>query len=507
MKLGTIISMPDSPNTNYFAFVINEDVLNEVKKGQFVEVEHDDGLLIGMIMDIFRSNRYFERAESVAEYERTGMLAAHFPVNDWSYTVAEVKIVGVYSEPLLKRCSFPPSPGSEVKPVREELLKKYLGFKENGLHIGKLFNHDVDVKLGLSKLFQKHVAILAMSGAGKSYLMSVMLEELLDRRPEDGRIGVVVIDVHGEYVNIKQSEYSDRVKVYNGPDIRIGLKNVPVNLLPFYHQLSGPQLRILRSNLAHLRKVAKQQHKPFSIRDLVLQLEGDLQDADSKKSSSKSINSLIEHLEDLSSMKLFHTVDNPSVGDLVKPGQLSIINLRDVDNEKKRQVIVSYYTAKLFEKVKKGKIPPFLLVIEEAHNFVAERARGEMISKGVIETIAREGRKFGAALCLISQRPVRLSTTALSQCNTHVILRVTNPNDIKHIGESSEGIDKYMLDSITTLQTGEAMIVGEAVRRPIFVQVRSRRSKWSASEVDLEDLAKKFEMDEKSRAEDVGAFI
>ena len=77
----------------------------------------------------------------------------------------------------------------------------------------------------------------------------------------------------------------------------------------------------------------------------------------------------------------------------------------------------------------------------------------------------------------MSQRPVQLSTTALSQCNTNIILRLTNPYDIDHIGESCEGIDKGMLGAITTLRVGEALVVGEAVNLPVFVRVRRRKSK------------------------------
>ena len=73
-------------------------------------------------------------------------------------------------------------------------------------------------------------------------------------------------------------------------------------------------------------------------------------------------------------------------------------------------------------------------------------------------------------MCLISQRPVNLSTTALSQCNTHIILRVTNPNDLDHIQMSSEGIDARVAKSITSLKVGEAILVGEAVNSPVFVE-------------------------------------
>ncbi|MEW6329782.1 MAG: ATP-binding protein, partial [Candidatus Micrarchaeota archaeon] len=200
--------------------------------------------------------------------------------------------------------------------------------------------------------------------------------------------------------------------------------------------------------------------------------------------------------------------DHPSIEELAQPGKLSIIDLSAIDNQKKKQLIVSYFARRLFSARKKDRIPPFLLLIEESHNFARERAsKSDMISKSIIETIAREGRKFGASLCLVSQRPVQLSTTALSQCNTNIIMRVTNPFDIDHIGESCEGIDKAMLGSITTLRVGEALVVGEAVNNPIFVKVRKRKSKKSPKGESLESLARRFDELEEKKKQDVEAFL
>ncbi|MEM4634167.1 MAG: ATP-binding protein, partial [Candidatus Anstonellaceae archaeon] len=137
-----------------------------------------------------------------------------------------------------------------------------------------------------------------------------------------------------------------------------------------------------------------------------------------------------------------------------------------------------------------------------------EKAEKEAaLAKGPIITIAREGRKFGACLCLISQRPVHLATTALAQCNTNIILRITNPFDIKHIGESCEGIDSDMLDSITTLRVGEALLVGEAVSSPIFVKVRKRKSSFSSKGKELEQIARQFEESREKKKQDVEAFL
>ncbi|TFG28635.1 ATP-binding protein [Candidatus Thorarchaeota archaeon] len=142
---------------------------------------------------------------------------------------------------------------------------------------------------------------------------------------------------------------------------------------------------------------------------------------------------------------------------------------------------------------RRNEIPPFLLVLEEAHQFCPESRHELALPKGRIETIAREGRKFHALLCLISQRPVKLSTTVLSQCSNQAILRCTNPYDLEHIGKSSEGIDRASLDAITTLEIGEALFIGETVSVPTFVKIRQRKFEPAGLSQTLSEVIKKAE--------------
>ena len=210
------------------------------------------------------------------------------------------------------------------------------------------------------------------------------------------------------------------------------------------------------------------------------------------KSATKD--SLIGWILSLEQLGLFGKADNPSINDLVRPGQLTIVDLSDIVDMRKKQIIVAYFARKLFDERRQRRVPPFTIVLEESHQFAPEKMSKEgAISRGIIETIAREGRKFGAGICLVSQRPINLSTTALSQCNTHIILRVTNPYDLKHIGETSEGLDNRSLDMITSLRTGEALIVGEAVNYPCFFKVRKKLSQDSRHEISLEKAAVDFE--------------
>ncbi len=114
------------------------------------------------------------------------------------------------------------------------------------------------------------------------------------------------------------------------------------------------------------------------------------------------------------------------------------------------------------------------------------------VSKRIIETIAREGRKFYASLCLISQRPVKLSVTALSQCNSNLILRIRNPYDQDFIAKTSEGIDRSNLKMIPSLEIGEALLVGEAINYPTFFRIRSRTFESKDKSLNLNQMAEQY---------------
>jgi hypothetical protein len=91
-SLGTVISTELSPTTMEFAFVL--DTASPVRKGQFVQTTSEEGIVFGFVAEIARANRYFERAESVAEYEKETPISSHFPIKSWEYAIAEVKILG-----------------------------------------------------------------------------------------------------------------------------------------------------------------------------------------------------------------------------------------------------------------------------------------------------------------------------------------------------------------------------------------------------------------------------
>ncbi len=158
----------------------------------------------------------------------------------------------------------------------------------------------------------------------------------------------------------------------------------------------------------------------------------------------------------------------------MKKDTLSVINLKGVDPDV-QQLVVYKIVKDLFESRKQGKIPFFLLIVEEAQNFCPERGFGEAISSHILRTVASEGRKFGMGLAVISQRPARVDKNVLSQCNTQVFLRVTNPNDLRSIMDSVEGITKGIESQIKILPIGTAVVVG-LIDQPLIVNIRIRKT-------------------------------
>ena len=93
-----------------------------------------------------------------------------------------------------------------------------------------------------------------------------------------------------------------------------------------------------------------------------------------------------------------------------------------------------------------------------------------------------------ACLCLISQRPKKLSSTALSQMNSKMILNIKNPYDLKHLMDSSEAITKEYADLISSLGVGEMLLMGNAVNYPIFIEIRKRIYKSKVEDLSLSDV-------------------
>jgi len=398
--------------------------------------------------------------------------------------IAKVSVIGYTDKRgAVKLPKMPFKPGSFVYKADDGLIKRVLDLKTSGLYVGLLDgSENLRVYLDPKLLITKHLAVLAKSGFGKSYFIGVLLEEFIENK-----IPAVVIDPHGEYISLrdpnrKQEEikympmfgvkptgYKKETQIYClEKNLMIGAKKLKFNgklnhqeifdMLPF--RLTSNQMSVIYSAVQDIGKAE------YTLDDLRKQVQ---------ISDSRAKWNVLQVIDFLKLTALFDSANYVKTTDLVKKDTLSILNLKGIEPDV-QQLVVYKIVRDLFEARKENKIPYFLLVVEEAQNFCPERGfGGEAISSNILRTVASEGRKFGMGLAVISQRPARLDKNVLSQCTTQLFLRITNPNDLRSIMDSVEGITSGLESQIKILPIGTSVMVG-LIDQPLLVDVRIRRS-------------------------------
>lgn len=148
-----------------------------------------------------------------------------------------------------------------------------------------------------------------------------------------------------------------------------------------------------------------------------------------------------------------------------------------------------------------GKEQPLMIVLEEAHNYL--KAGENSISSKTVQTIAKEGRKYGVGLVMVTQRPSELDETVLSQCGTIIALRMNNSKDRSHVKSAIQDELQTIIDLLPSLRTGEGIISGEAVKIPSRVKFHkaentpkssdpSASELWEIGKTNIEDDYKKL---------------
>jgi len=144
-----------------------------------------------------------------------------------------------------------------------------------------------------------------------------------------------------------------------------------------------------------------------------------------------------------------------------------------------------FYYKKYLDGQKKICETPLLLVYEEAHKYVPKSELAKFrASKSAIERVAKEGRKYGVTLGIISQRPSEISETIFSQCNTFIAMRLTNPDDQNYVKRLLPDSMGNITDTLPSLKTGEALLIGESIEMPCIVKI-DELDKYKPSSNDI----------------------
>ncbi len=471
-------------STTEFRFAVRDPSL---KRLDYVQVEHPtDGVLVAHVVEMTReTNVTFEDA-SRASLRDTATR---------DHLVARARVIGFRDARGILQAPRTPLPaGSTVRRVDEGLLAHVFGLRDTeGAYIGVVKGYDLRVFLDINTLVQKHVSVLAKTGSGKSYAVGVLMEELIKQG-----VPIVVIDPHGEHASLAQPNttasdqaarrrfgvtprnYGEHIVEYS-PDTVASPDAVPFRLES--KNLEAREIADLlggkptNSQMGMLHAAVKElidKEADYALEDVLEQV---------RESASNAKWNLVSTLESLVGLEVF-SGPGTTIESLVQPKKVSILNLKGVSPDL-QEMVVATTARRLFEARKLGKVPPFMLVVEEAHNFAPEKGLAGTPTGLVLRTVASEGRKFGMGLTVVSQRPAKVDKNVLSQCNTQIMLKVTNPNDLKALASSAEGFTSESEDEIQRLPVGVAFVSHPRISIPVLVEIRPRETSHGGESVDV----------------------
>lgn len=482
-----------------------------VQMGKFVKIRTDQGQIFGVVSRA----RIAKRADGSNE----------------DRAVIEIELLGE----SLDRSDAPggtgfqrgvsqyPSLGAEIwAATHEELTVIYAPPSEASVAVGVLHQDPAcPAYVRVDELLGKHFAVLGTTGSGKSCSVSLILSSILEAHPEGH---VVLLDPHNEYA----AAFGDLAEVVSPANL-----NLPYWLLNFeeiaatFISADAPtrdfEASILREAIVVARKsnsilgnntagITVDSPVPYDLTDVLHFIDkrkGRLNQPEGAIPYLR-LESRIEALRDderLSFMFSDTTVKDTMADVLSRllriPASgrpITIVDLSGVPSEVV-DVFVSVVSRTIFDFAVwsvRSQAAPLLLVCEEAHRYIpSDEQKGFGPSRHALARIAREGRKYGVSLCLVSQRPSELSTTILSQCNTMFALRMSNEHDQHYVRKALPEGWNGLIGALPALRSQEAVVVGEGVATPMrlrFYNLEENRrphsqtapfaQAWQQSDVD-----------------------
>ncbi len=435
----------------------------------------------------------------------------------------QVRTLGYYDERLrgFSNPRISPRVGWPIYLATDAMLASVLNKADPGeigaVHVGSLLSRGdggVPVVLAGRDFTSTHLAILASTGAGKSYLAAVIVEELM--RPNN-RGCVLIVDPHAEYATLAEMArhpafrgadgYEPVVRVLRPEDIHVRFSSLSLGDLRYLLDISERMDYVLGS--AYRQLVRRRRDEVGSdgqwtpsdlIREATLfaaQRKGE-DDGLDLRSSAAALEWRIEQL--MRSAQILDETRHLDLRALFRPGQCTVLQLDEVDR-REQQVVVAVLLRRLYQArqdTDRGRsragtdmhLPyPAFVLLEEAHHFApGGEGGGRVVSAEILRTILAEGRKFGVGVGLISQRPGKLDQDVLSQCMTQVLLRIVNPIDQTNVAAAVEGASRDVLDELPALSKGQAVVVGASVNAPVVVSVRRRLTEHGGQDQDAPRL-------------------
>ena len=202
---------------------------------------------------------------------------------------------------------------------------------------------------------------------------------------------------------------------------------------------------------------------------------------------STRLKSIVEGVQGKIFVKTDYSTINEYIENLIVNDQIYDIDISMLDDSSS-EVVTKVLSKIIFDYLRSRENKadmPINLIIEEAHRFVKENSYNGALGYNIFERIAKEGRKYGLLMSISSQRPSELSKTVVSQCSNFIIHRVQNPDDLSYISKMVPYINKSILDRLTYLQTGHALVFGTAINLPTLTKFDVAEPKTDSSNAQI----------------------
>lgn len=536
MENEALIGKVQSVDTGNISVKVNkEELLNSVQVNQIVQIRSTKTgeKIIGLISKIMRK----AVADKIDETSEPDFIVENLIKINLVGTLLEKSGTG---KNIFKRTlNTVPSIDADCFLLQGDNLSMFMNIissnSENPLKIGKYtISEESDVNLDGNKFFQRHAVIVGGTGSGKSYTVANILEKATKLKS----INSVIFDLHGEYKPLAELENTILLKIA-GPSNKPTDENIiflPYWLLS-YDEIESMLLDRSDSNAPNqsralfdliiqfkkekLREENKQDVLsnftvespiPYAINDVLTALEDkDTEMVPGARTEKQGplhgkLTRFIQRLKSKQSDKRLNFIFNSEKELLEYDWFVKLVkNLLDFGNDNGLKIIdfsevpsdilplITGLIGRLIFSIQQWmeaeKRHPIALFCDEAHLYIPSDIKGGMEGKGLqsFERIAKEGRKYGISLVVISQRPSDVNKTILSQCGNFIAMRLTNPDDqnvIKRLFPDNLGDFSELLP---ILDIGEALIVGDASLLPSRVIIDKPIIPPSSATIDFWD--------------------
>ncbi len=387
-----------------------------------------------------------------------------------------------------------PIPGALIYPATSNDLRQiYASDGRTSIQVGTVFpTRDIRAGLYIDSMLGKHFALLGSTGTGKSTSAALILHRICEHAPEGH---IVMIDPHGEY----SAAFKQTGMIFDVSNLQMPywLMNFEEHCEVFLTSTGNDRqedMDILGKCLLQARqknrlaetmgKITVDSPIPYLLSDLTNLIQTEMGKLD-KATSSAPYMRIKNKIDELKADPRFQFMfSGMLVGDTMaefiakifrmpsrgKP--ISIIDVSGVPSDI-TSTVVAVLSRMVFDFAiwaRDEKTRPVLLVCEEAHRYVPNEKNADGSSVGrILSRIAKEGRKYGVSLGLITQRPSDLAEGVLSQCGTIISMRLNNDRDQAFVKAAMPEGARGFLDSIPALRNRECIICGEGVSIPIRV--------------------------------------